>query len=427
MTPSAASPIVPVTNTLSPTFAPARRTIVPAGTLPNIAIEIVTGPGVRSVSPPNNGQPNSTESARRPSAKPASQASSISLGIASDRRKPSGRAPFAARSDKFTRSALLATACAASVGKKWTPPTMASVLSTRSCPAGGVMNAASSDRPSAPGCVAIGPKKRAIRRSSAEMSLRATMTSSGRTAELGRAQTPGQMIKYRIDHAGLVGLDKCCSHVGIFRHNHARRHVAAMRELVGSRPERGAQNRVDALERPAFRQCLVDQRIKPALLAHDTGYHVAKEGRFGRQILCAFDLASDPVAFKLRKNLVKAAACKIHLVEGLHRRQTRRATLVGFAGFIVACRPGCHQRQTKVCLRAAIVSAARAAAPPLSPSSTCARALACASLSTVRIPFPRAILSLTARSMSARADSLATISKWRVSPRITHPSTITPS
>ena len=36
--------MVPVTNTRSPGLAPARRTMVPSGTLPNIAIEIVTGP-----------------------------------------------------------------------------------------------------------------------------------------------------------------------------------------------------------------------------------------------------------------------------------------------------------------------------------------------------------------------------------------------
>ena len=49
--------MVPLTKTRSPALAPARRTMVPSGTLPNMAIETVIGPGVRSVSPPNNGQP----------------------------------------------------------------------------------------------------------------------------------------------------------------------------------------------------------------------------------------------------------------------------------------------------------------------------------------------------------------------------------
>ncbi len=138
--------MLPLTNTRSPGLAPARRTMVPSGTLPNIAIEIVIGPGVRSVSPPNKGQPNSTASPRKPSANPANHSLPASFGSASDNKNPSGLAPLAARSDKFTRSALPATDCAASSAKKCTPPTMASAVSTRSQPGGGLMKAASSDK-----------------------------------------------------------------------------------------------------------------------------------------------------------------------------------------------------------------------------------------------------------------------------------------
>ncbi len=73
---------------------------LPSGTLPNMAIEIVTGPGVRTVSPPNSGHENSTASPRKPLAKSPSQASSISFGSASDNRNPSGRAPLAAKIGK---------------------------------------------------------------------------------------------------------------------------------------------------------------------------------------------------------------------------------------------------------------------------------------------------------------------------------------
>ena len=45
--PSAASPIVPVTTMRSPALAPVRRTILPCGTAPKAAIDIVIGPGVR--------------------------------------------------------------------------------------------------------------------------------------------------------------------------------------------------------------------------------------------------------------------------------------------------------------------------------------------------------------------------------------------
>ena len=125
----------------------------------NAEIEIVTGPGVRSVSPPNSGQP--TCSAVAPSA-------------AANPRASGRRSPWAAQStgeaqcglwrrdpERLTRSAFLATASGGSSGKKWTPPMIALVLSTRSWPDGTPTTAASSIRPS-PGCVASGPKYRAI-------------------------------------------------------------------------------------------------------------------------------------------------------------------------------------------------------------------------------------------------------------------------
>ncbi len=168
MRPSAASPIVPVTITRSPALAPPRSTMAPRGTAPKAAIATVTNPGVRSVSPPSSGQPNFLMSARRPAANFFSQRSSMSLVIARDSRKPSGLAPLAARSERLTRKAFLATASAGSSGKKCTPAITASVVSTSSCAGGTATTAASSARPSAPGWVASGPKCRAIRRSSAE-------------------------------------------------------------------------------------------------------------------------------------------------------------------------------------------------------------------------------------------------------------------
>src|SRR5436305_1236358 len=106
--PRAASPIVPVTMTRSPGFAPLRRTILPAGTRPNAAIEIVSGPGVETVSPPSSGQPNGPASEPSPRANSVSHASSTARSAIVS-TKPAGVAPFAARSERFTRSALRAT------------------------------------------------------------------------------------------------------------------------------------------------------------------------------------------------------------------------------------------------------------------------------------------------------------------------------
>src|SRR5262245_31704934 len=420
--------MVPLIYTRSPGLAPARRTIVPSMTLPIMAIEIVSGPGVRSVSPPNSGQPNNAASARSPSANPSSQSSAVSVGSARDNRKPRGRAHFAARSDRFTRSALRATSCAASSRKKCTPPTMASVFSTRSHPGGGLRKAASSERPSAPGCVASGLKKRSIRRSSADILSPAAIISPDGAVELAASQAPRELVEHSIDHSRLVPLDESGSNVGIFGYNDARRNVEAVDQLIGTGAQSRAQNRFDALERPALGQRLIDQWIEIALFAHHARYNVAKERRLCRKVLCAFDLTANTVALEFGQDFVEDGAGQIHLIECLNGRKSGGAPLVGFAGvLVVACGPGAHQRHTSVCLSATMVSAVRAAPPPLSPSSARARACACASLSTVRIPLPTASRSFTARSISARADSFATISKWWVSPRMTQPSATTPS
>src|SRR5262245_3271073 len=420
--------MVPLIYTRSPGLAPARRTIAPWGTLPIMAIEIVTGPGVRSVSPPNSGQPNSAASARSPSANRSSHSSAVSVGSARESRKPRGRAPFAARSDRFTRSALRATSCAESSGKKCTPPTMASVLSTRSHPGGGLRKAASSESPSAPGCVASGLKKRAIRRSSADILSPAVIISPRGAVELTAAQASRELVEHSVDHSCLVPLDESSGNVGIFGYDNACRNIEAVGQLIGAGPQSRAQNRFDALKRPAFRQRLIDQGIEISLFAHHARYNVAKERRLSRKILRALDLAAHPVALEFGKDFVEAAAGQIHLIERLHGGKSGSAPLIRLAGIlIVACGPGAHHRHTSVCLSATMVNAARAATPPLSPSSARARACACASLSTVRMPLPTARRSFTARSISARADSFATISKWWVSPRMTQPSATTPS
>src|SRR5262249_56167763 len=114
--PNAASPIVPVTTTRSPAWAPVRRNILPCGTAPSAAIEIVIGPPVRSVSPPKRGQPKASASTPSPRANGASQASPTPSGSASVSRNPSGFAPLAARSERFVRSAFLATVSCGSSG-----------------------------------------------------------------------------------------------------------------------------------------------------------------------------------------------------------------------------------------------------------------------------------------------------------------------
>ena len=85
----------------------------------------------------------------------------------------------------------------------------------------------------------------------------------------------------------VVALDEGGGDVSIFRNDDARRYIAAVVELIGAGAQRRAQYRLDALERPAFRQRLVDQGIELALLAHHAGDDIAEERRLGRQILRA--------------------------------------------------------------------------------------------------------------------------------------------
>src|SRR6201999_3375788 len=170
------------------------------------------------------------------------------------------------------------------------------------------------------------------------------------------------------------------------------------------------------------------------LVAHHPGYDVAEERRLGGQIFVAFDLAAEPVAFELGEDVVDAGAPDVHLVERLHRREPRRAAPVGLpvgplrrrlrVALFVLCH---HQLRASRRLIRSIASAARAASPPLLSSPARARAQACASVLTVMMPLPSGIFLETARSISAREESIETISKWMVSPRTTQPSAITAS
>src|SRR5436190_22288370 len=116
------------------------------------------------------------------------------------------------------------------------------------------------------------------------------------------------------------------------------------------------------------------------------------------------------MSFEFGQDVIQAGAGNIHLVERLHGREPRRAALVCLALVPVG---RAHRRLplARSRLMATMASAARAASPPLSASSTLARAQAWDSVLTVRIPLPSGSLRATDRSISARADCSLTISK----------------
>src|SRR6476660_9396000 len=304
--PSAASPIVPVTTTRSPGFAPLRRTILPGGTRPNAVIEIIRGPGVETVSPPSSGQPNFAASSPSPRANGVNQASSAARN-ASVSTKPAGVAPLAARSERFTRSALRASVSGGSSGRKCTPSTMASVVTTMSSP-DGFNAAASSSRLKAPGLVAIGRKYRAISESSP------AVDGALATRELVGAKLSRDLVEHGVHHAGLILFDKGVRDVDIFGHDHTARHILAMLQLIRTRAQHRAQDRVDPLQRPPLRQRVIDQRIEFSLVAHHAGHHVTEERCLGGEIFVALDLTAEPVALELGKDVVEPGAADVHLV-----------------------------------------------------------------------------------------------------------------
>src|SRR5581483_9530501 len=105
-------------------------------------------------------------------------------------------------------------------------------------------------------------------------------------------------------------------------------------------------------------------------------------------------------------------AGNIHLIERLHGGETRGATPIGF--FIARCFAAgllgvVHSGLAKRFLIRIMVSAARAASPPLLSLSARARSHACSVVLTVMMPLPSGSPRATARSISARDDSIDTI------------------
>ena len=128
----------------SPARAASRRKALRKGTSPSTVMHKVKGP--RVVSPPTSGQPYRDASASMPLENGSSQSQS-SDGKASDKVKPSGRAPMAARSLKLTARALCPRASGATSAKKCRPCTSMSLDTASDMPGAGVSNAQSSPMP----------------------------------------------------------------------------------------------------------------------------------------------------------------------------------------------------------------------------------------------------------------------------------------
>src|SRR3954452_3641438 len=233
--------------------------------------------------------------------------------------------------------------------------------------------------------------------------------------ELPFPRLAGGGIKQGFDEPRLVLVVEAVRDVDILGDGDARRHVLAEHELVGAGPEDRAQHRFDPLQWPALGQDLVDLAVDGALLGDDARQHGAKEGALGRLEGDPLDLLPDPVGLEFGEGIDHALAGDVHLVKRLDGSEAGGAALGGL----------CHRCQPTAARRRAArstVRAASAAPPPLFSSPTRARRQAWASVSTVTMPLPSGRRRAVERYISARALSPATISKWKVSPRMSQPS-----
>ena len=143
---SAAEPSSPDTQMSSSARALARYIATPEGTSPSAVTAMVTC-GLRVVSPPIRSRPWRSASAKNPAEKAASQFSS-GAGRPSASVAQRGAAPIAARSERFTASALWPSARGSAPARKWRPSISMSVVTASSRPASGRSSAQSSPIPS---------------------------------------------------------------------------------------------------------------------------------------------------------------------------------------------------------------------------------------------------------------------------------------
>src|SRR5512145_2725313 len=86
-----------------------------------------------------------------------------------------------------------------------------------------------------------------------------------------------ELVEDAVDDFRLLALEEGVGKVDIFGDDDARRNVLAHQHLVSAGAKDGAQDRIDAVEPPAFGEMAVDKRIDAALLAHHALDDVAKE------------------------------------------------------------------------------------------------------------------------------------------------------
>src|SRR5579872_2837796 len=268
---------------------------------------------------------------------------------------------------------------------------MASVVRMRSKPAGPSITAASSVRPSPPGA-ASGAKNRAIRSNSPMggwVIFRQKLFRSKRTSEA---------VEDTIHHARLAAREKRIAQPQIFADDDSRRDIGPRQQFISPDAQDRPQHHLEPLQRPFRAQGGGNHAVELGKAARRTAHEIGEE----RQIRLApifalplpfflpFLLVAKTESSEFGDHALGATAGDLDLIKRLDRGKPRRRALapgtrtrgLGFFAH-VSTRP-------KWRFKSIMARQARAASPPLFLRSMRARARACASFSTVRMPNPSA-------------------------------------
>ncbi len=198
-------------------------------------------------------------------------------------------------------------------------------------------------------------------------------------------------VEHGIDHAGDVGIEEGAGDVDIFAdHDPAGTSVRPI-ELLGAGAQDGAERRVDPLERPAGRQRRRTAGIERPLVAHD-----ARRRCRGRRRRRPRDTArrrprgrAGTTRTRRARRAASSRRCRAGRAPAPRRAAPRRAGWPAGRFAAIGRLRRASQAAVTPELRAERRSSPappRRRAPPLLPSPTRARAHACSSFSTVRMP-----------------------------------------
>jgi hypothetical protein len=138
-----------------------------------------------------------------------------------------------------------------------------------------------------------------------------------------------ELVENAVDDLRRFALEEGMCQIDIFGDDDARRHVLAHQHLVGAGAQDGTQDRIDAVEPPAFGEVTIDERVDAALLAHHAFDNVAEELRLSIAILVAFNFLPEPVSLELGDYMIEVDGGHVHLVERLDGGEPRRGPCLG--------------------------------------------------------------------------------------------------